>query len=1171
MTRREPSAATDDSQKENTGVRTKSSAEKVKFEKVTRSRRGARVEEEQIDEERHVSPAADGNEEENGDAQNENNDINEDDDQGEGSSHGRKRARANSFGDSRPSAHDKGKAKAEPRTLPRDDDGYIPGSILRVKLENFVTYDWVEFNPGPYLNMILGPNGTGKSSIACAICIGLNFPPSTLGRATEIGSFVKIDTEHGATEIELKGPKGKRNIVIRRELKKGSKSSQFFINGQKATAKEVSARIQELNVQVSNLCSFLPQDKVAEFARMSPQELLRETQLAAGNSHLTAWHDLLIEKGKELKKMREDLTVDREQLRVAEERNANLEREVRAYEERRKMELEIEFLELLLPFRQYNDAKDKYMRLKDHKNELGVRVKKLQKKNAPITKLKAELEQQYKDLDAQRDAKKNEIRRKFNRMQQIWVENERLETDAENLKNKLDNLKREEKDRQRKIERLERDLESWRNEVDNPPDKEDTAALEGQKRAVSEKMRRAKIDHEEILDQQRRSIQQEAFIKQRIDNANLELQKLNSADHQKLANLGRWDKDCADTVVWLRENKHRFRMEIFEPPFLSVNISDKRFTAAIEACFGGNEMKSFVMQCDEDYKLFNHLVVDTSEALGRKARLNTWFRHVQTSPPPVSKEELQSMGFDGYAIEYMTYPEGMEMFLQNALSLHRTPLAVLTPNRVNPGEAMDRLSHDGGVRYIIGNVMNIVTRSRYGQRLAQNATLDQEGKHRVEQELREAQDELAQQEGNTSGLGTEEKRRREEHKKYKAEEADILARMKKIVDIERRLHQLRSKITSGGKQLNELRNARSMAEERASFKRKIIAIARDRLKLVDQYNKLLRVAIQEQTEATKLGLQFLQVGARKIALESIYEVQEQALSRAMEEFKEAQAQYAEAKTDSKNKLTISKAKLDAAEPEVRDKFRAQEEAGEFERNPRPVEEIQMDLETKKAELDLNMHTNAGVVDTYKKRQAEIATLSQKIENQEEKAQKVEQVIKRTRDLWEPELTRLVESIGEKFSNAFDRIGCAGQINVAQHEDFDKWAIEILVKFRDEEKLQLLTAERQSGGERSLTTILYLMSLTEHARAPFSLVDEINQGMDSRAERAVHDSLVEVTCKPDSGQYFLITPKLLADLTYHERMKVLCVSNGEWIPEDKMTGNMMSMIDAYVQTLGGGAA
>lgn len=55
---------------------------------------------------------------------------------------------------------------------------YIPGSIVRIQLRNFVTYDYVEFSTGPYLNMILGPNGTGKSSIACAICLGLNFPPS---------------------------------------------------------------------------------------------------------------------------------------------------------------------------------------------------------------------------------------------------------------------------------------------------------------------------------------------------------------------------------------------------------------------------------------------------------------------------------------------------------------------------------------------------------------------------------------------------------------------------------------------------------------------------------------------------------------------------------------------------------------------------------------------------------------------------------------------------------------------------------------------------------------------------------------------------------------------------------------------------------------------------------
>lgn len=52
-----------------------------------------------------------------------------------------------------------------------------PGSIVRVRLTNFVTYTAVEFFPGPSLNMVIGPNGTGKSTLVCAICLGLGWGP----------------------------------------------------------------------------------------------------------------------------------------------------------------------------------------------------------------------------------------------------------------------------------------------------------------------------------------------------------------------------------------------------------------------------------------------------------------------------------------------------------------------------------------------------------------------------------------------------------------------------------------------------------------------------------------------------------------------------------------------------------------------------------------------------------------------------------------------------------------------------------------------------------------------------------------------------------------------------------------------------------------------------------
>lgn len=40
--------------------------------------------------------------------------------------------------------------------------------------------------------------------------------------------------------------------------------------------------------------SFLPQDRVAHFSRMSSPEYLKETQKAAGAARLTEWHNTLI-------------------------------------------------------------------------------------------------------------------------------------------------------------------------------------------------------------------------------------------------------------------------------------------------------------------------------------------------------------------------------------------------------------------------------------------------------------------------------------------------------------------------------------------------------------------------------------------------------------------------------------------------------------------------------------------------------------------------------------------------------------------------------------------------------------------------------------------------------------------------------------------------------------
>ncbi len=102
---------------------------------------------------------------------------------------------------------------------------------------------------------------------------------------------------------------------------------------------------------------------------------------------------------------------------------------------------------------------------------------------------------------------------------------------------------------------------------------------------------------------------------------------------------------------------------------------------------------------------------------------------------------------------------------------------------------------------------------------------------------------------------------------------------------------------------------------------------------------------------------------------------------------------------------------------------------------------------------------------------------------------------------------------------------------------------------ENETLQQLDQHRQSGGERAVSTIFYLMSLQSMAQAPFRVVDEINQGMDPRNERMVHERMVEIACREHTSQYFLITPKLLSGLRYDDRMRVHTIISGEHVVPD----------------------
>ena len=60
------------------------------------------------------------------------------------------------------------------KEAPASSPSYSRGAIVRIRLHNFMSYRDAEIaDVGTKLNCIIGPNGTGKSSIVCAMCVGL--------------------------------------------------------------------------------------------------------------------------------------------------------------------------------------------------------------------------------------------------------------------------------------------------------------------------------------------------------------------------------------------------------------------------------------------------------------------------------------------------------------------------------------------------------------------------------------------------------------------------------------------------------------------------------------------------------------------------------------------------------------------------------------------------------------------------------------------------------------------------------------------------------------------------------------------------------------------------------------------------------------------------------------
>lgn len=997
-----------------------------------------------------------------------------------------------------------------------------------------MTFTQLKCKPGPRLNLVIGPNGSGKSSLVCAIALGLGGEPQLLGRASSVGAFVKRGEDSGFVRISLRGDSVGEQLTITRKIDKINKSEWMF-NGKVVPKKDIQEIIKRFNIQVNNLTQFLPQDRVCEFAKLTPVQLLEETEKAVGDPQLPVQHQRLIGKSHELKKLEVTVKQNGDTVNQLKALNAEQERDVERVRQREQLLSKADSMKKKLPWLKYDKLKVEYIQAgKDEattKKNMEEAVKILKDLNAPIEELKKAKE---KKEVAQRNIMKTITKKSEQRMESVANESH-LGVQVRGIYNEMEELRKQEESRQHRISSAKKDLASAELELANlpifEPPKSELDRLKAQMleldMSAKQKMSQ-KSEQEKFLSLEKRKLWQCTERLTEMENANNKLlQALQRSGAEKIFEAYRW----------VQEHRSELNKEVYGPVLLEVKIPYREHAAFLEAHVPYYIWKSFITQDAADRDLLVRSLKPFDVPV-----LNYVSDRVNNNAPFEISEEMRKLGIYSRLDQVFDAASAVKQVLISQSGLDRSFIGSKETDQkadaVSKLGILDFWTPDNHYRWSV---------SRYGGHISASVesvspsrlflcSLDAGEIEKLRARKKELEESIYTLEANIKSLQLEQRKFEDEAAKLRKQRDELL----NTVQLEnKKRRELESRVSQRKRKLEAL-------EKEDDLDTNVD-------KLVDHISRLnmQRFGIAMKTKNMLAEIVALKRNYAEMYMSCIeHEAKIQKLKQNLKDQEKVTVQASMHYEEFKKRTEHCKEQVAAAKRHAESIAKITPELGrEFQEMPGTVEELEAAIQDNISQANSILFLNHNVLEEYETRQRKIEAISAKLEADDNELKSCVAEIDNLKENWLVTLRNLVAHINETFSRNFQDMAVAGEVSLDERDmDFDKFGILIKVKFRQAGELQVLSAHHQSGGERSVSTILYLVSLQDITNCPFRVVDEINQGMDPINERKMFQQLVRAASKPNSPQCFLLTPKLLPELDYSEACSIITMVNGPWIEE-----------------------
>jgi hypothetical protein len=502
-----------------------------------------------------------------------------------------------------------------------------------------------------------------------------------LGRAKDLGDYVKTGHDTGEIEIELAAAdKRKPNHVIRRVIKVEGNKSAFYVDGRPSSQKNVVALAQSFSIQIDNLCQFLPQERVVEFAKLDPVSLLRETQRAAAPDDMVQWHNELKglrteEKALEAQQQSEDAT-----LKSLQAKQNSTREDVERHNQRQELIGQSQTLEKCRPVITMNIIAAEARKLKAE----------LRTKEQERDQYKAEVEpaqQAQKDMESYRDQVEQVAKLRKERFDGAKLTAEsfvpRIKTEQDTLDNltaEIDAERQADKTRKADIKRTESDIGRLRTLQDTAPvayNQDDFDSRKAEIRSQISAIDRKTADLEDAMKRTRADV---VGRREALQSKKSARQVLDTQSGQQADRLKRLSPDTYYGWDWLEKNMASLQLsdKAYPPPILSCSVPDSQFASIVESQLRPQDLMAITCTNARDAKIVQN------KLLGKKQDGNLGLHQVtfRTCPrsrreyhEPLTRDELKALGFDSWISDHIQGPDAVLAMLCDSQSLHRSAYA----------------------------------------------------------------------------------------------------------------------------------------------------------------------------------------------------------------------------------------------------------------------------------------------------------------------------------------------------------------------------------------------------------------------------------------------------------------------------------------------------------------